>query len=48
MLSKYLKNIGLKGRRIISLPGAPTCLDPALLAVSHMEALLTLSVFVYI
>jgi hypothetical protein len=24
MLNKYLKNIGLKGREIISLPGAPT------------------------
>jgi hypothetical protein len=31
MLNKYLNNIeGLKGRQIISLPGAPTCLCPAL------------------
>jgi hypothetical protein len=30
MLDKYLKNIGLKGRQIISLSGAPTCLHPAL------------------
>ena len=27
---KSLKNIILKGRQIISLPGAPTCLRPAL------------------
>ena len=27
---KSLKNIGLKGRRIINLPGAPTCLGLAL------------------
>jgi len=27
---KSLKNIGVKGRRIINLPGAPTCLGPAL------------------
>jgi hypothetical protein len=27
---KYLKKIGLKGRQSISLPGASTCLDPAL------------------
>ena len=27
---KSLKNIGLKGRRIINLPGAPTCFGPAL------------------
>jgi hypothetical protein len=26
MLNKYLKNVGLKGRQIISLPGVPTCL----------------------
>jgi hypothetical protein len=25
-LNKYLQNIGLKGRQIISMPGAPTCL----------------------
>jgi hypothetical protein len=31
MLIKYLQNIGLKGRQIISLPGAPTCVYPALL-----------------
>jgi hypothetical protein len=30
MLNKYLKNVGLKRRQIISLPGAPTCLGPAL------------------
>jgi hypothetical protein len=30
MLNEYLKNIDLKGRQIISLLGAPTCLDPAL------------------
>jgi hypothetical protein len=28
MLSKYLKDIGLKGRRIFSLPGAPRCFRP--------------------
>jgi hypothetical protein len=27
---KSLKNIGLKGRRIINVPGAPTCFRPAL------------------
>jgi hypothetical protein len=30
MLNKYLKNIGLKGRRLISLPTAPTYLGPGL------------------
>jgi hypothetical protein len=25
MLNRYLKNIGLKGHQIISLPGVPTC-----------------------
>jgi hypothetical protein len=29
-MNKYLKNIGLKGRQIISLPGAPTCLGQTL------------------
>ena len=28
---KSLKNIGLKGSRIINLPGAPTCLGTALI-----------------
>ena len=27
---KNLKNVGLKRRRIINLPGVPTCLGPAL------------------
>jgi hypothetical protein len=27
MSNKYLKNIGLKGRQIVSLPGAPTYRD---------------------
>jgi hypothetical protein len=35
MLNRYLKNIGLKGREIISLPGAPTCLGPALQDSRH-------------
>jgi hypothetical protein len=30
MLNEYLENISLKMREIISLPGAPTCLSPAL------------------
>jgi hypothetical protein len=30
MLDKYLQNIDLKGRQIISLPGAPTCLGSVL------------------
>jgi len=30
VLNKYLKNIGLKGRQVISLPVAPTCLGPVL------------------
>jgi hypothetical protein len=30
VLNKYLKNIGLKGSQIISLPGTLTCLDPVL------------------
>jgi hypothetical protein len=29
-LNKYLQNIGLNERKIISLPGVPTCLGPAL------------------
>jgi hypothetical protein len=29
-LNKYLKNIGLKVPQIISPPGVPTCLGPAL------------------
>jgi hypothetical protein len=30
MLHKYLRNICLKEGQIIGLPGAPTCLGPAL------------------
>jgi hypothetical protein len=30
MLKKFLKNIGFKGLQIISLPGVPTYLGPAL------------------
>jgi hypothetical protein len=30
ILNTYSKNIGLKGRQIISLPGAPICLGPVL------------------
>jgi len=30
LICPRLKNIGLKGRRIINLPEAPTCLGPAL------------------
>jgi hypothetical protein len=30
MFNKYLNNIGLKELQIISLPGTPTCLGPAL------------------
>jgi hypothetical protein len=40
-LDKCLQNIGLKGRKIISLPGAPTCLCPALeVGLVHLDWLL--------
>jgi hypothetical protein len=42
---KSLKNIGLKWRRIIRLPGASTSLRPALAARSHIYRLLLLSSF---
>jgi hypothetical protein len=32
MLNKYLKDVGLKGRQIISLAEVATCLGPVLLA----------------
>ena len=31
---RCLQNIGLKGRRIFNLPGAPTCIGPALYSAS--------------
>jgi hypothetical protein len=31
VLNKYLKNIGLQGHQIISLPRALTCLGPVLI-----------------
>jgi hypothetical protein len=33
MLNKYLKNIGFKGRQIISLPGVPTYLSPTMIRI---------------
>jgi hypothetical protein len=39
---KYLKNVGLKGHQIISLPGAPTCLGPALLVVLVLFIIITI------
>ena len=35
LVLKSLKNIGFKGSQIISLPGAPTCLGPALALIKH-------------
>jgi len=37
---KIWKNIGLKGRQIISLPGAPTCLGPALLVGLYAHSII--------
>jgi hypothetical protein len=34
-----LKNIGFKGRQIISLPGSPTCLGPAMSLIKHFFGL---------
>jgi hypothetical protein len=39
VLNKYLKNISLKGRQIISLSGVPTCLSLVLLVVQFIAAL---------
>jgi hypothetical protein len=37
MLNKFLKNIGLKGRQIISLFGGSTRLGPALLKIAGIK-----------
>jgi hypothetical protein len=37
-MKKYLKNIGLKGHKIISLSGAPTSLGPILRMTDYLGA----------